>query len=868
MQFWKKLRTGLKNSFAWMLPTSPVGFVRAEPQSRKVTWSLSTLSQKLIYFYRLAVLTARTTLLGTRMTRKTQKHAELQRSSALSVSSAFRFCRKGCAVNNLLKNFRFNVLSHLVTRSPVHSISWSLGLFVFLIPAKLAPACPLQPTGYRGYSFINPRVIDSRIPSAPLFIDIKALYETFGGQAVVQEVDNVAEWRLRYCERATEADIQFVVYDTELRDLEQLRTEIAFEQPSLSYPFTDNTFARYLKRHDCIETVDYLLFAKQCEPHATLGDDPWETPERNLAAMQTLINTGLAAFKNTKSHYIRLRYAYQIIRLAHYRQDYAGVLSLYDFLMPQIDNDPSIIEYWIEGHRAGALSSLGCDVEASYIFSKIFENCPSKAESAFRSFSIKTDTAWTQCLKLCQSDRERATLYVLRAQSADSRALPEMERIYKLDPNNPHLDILLTNEIYKLEKDLLGLDFNDQRAHNRRLGYPRPNAGRYAVGLHDFMVRVLKEKKITQRAYWQVALGYLDTLMGNFYDAEQSFARAQRLVNNPLLKEQLQVFQLAMQISAFRSPTEEVETAADNIRDNTLYRKYRDFPDFLKDKMAQLYGQGESPGKAFLTRYRFRDLKVNPQLVVIDDLLKICRKTRRSSLETALIAKSGGGTIEKDLIDLKGTLLFSEYRLEEALNVYKEMDRNEWINYGLFNPFVERFKDCVLCQPTDTSNTFTKGDLIERFLSLESLARTDAKNSAEYYFDLGVAYYNMSYFSYNWKVWDYFRGDLSVQPAKLRDGEAVVPHPNFPRGNREHFDCSRALYYFDRARQLATNPELAAKAAYWAAKCERNTWYVQRVQGARHAYEYFGILKNDYADTDYYKRVVRECKTFRAYLAR
>ncbi len=741
----------------------------------------------------------------------------------------------------------------------------------FLLPFHLSSGCPPLHPSFRGYSFINPNLIDPNIPSAPLFINIKSIYEAFGGQKVVQEVNNVWEWRERYCRRASEADIQFVVYETDLRDLQQLQSEINFEGSTLSYPFTDNTFAQYLKRYGCTETVDYLIFAKNCEPHVTLGADPWKIPPRDVEEMQKLIDEGLALFQNTKSHYIRLRFAYQIIRLAHYRKDYAQVLALYDRLMPQIDNDPSIIEDWIEGHRAGALMSLGRNVEASYVFSKIFENCPSKAESAFRSFNINTDEEWAQCLLLCQSDRERATLYVLRAQSADSKALPEMERIYALDPKNRHLDILLTNEIYKLEKDLLGLGFNDEKAYNRRLGYPRTNAGRYAIGLQEFMVHVLKERKVNRLAFWQLSLGYLETLMGNFYDARRSFATAAPMIKAtklPLLKEQLNVFQMVMDISAFRQANDTVEVKVDQIRASPLYAKYKDFPDFLSDKMAVLYGQGNSPGKAFLSNYRFRDLKANPQTPIIDDLLAICRKPHHTSLETALITKGGGGTIEKDLIDMKATLLLGEYRLEEALSVYKELDRNEWDNYGVFNPFVERFKDCVRCPLPDTSNMYSKGELVERLMSLETLSRTDPENSATYYFQLGLAFYNMSYFSYEWRVLDYFRSGSSMSPSKLRDGDAVVSHPNYPAGNQEHFDCSRALYYFDRARQLAKDSEMAAKATYWAAKCERNIWYVNRAQGARNAYEYFSVLKNEYNNTDYYKRVVRECKTFQAYLTK
>jgi len=764
-------------------------------------------------------------------------------------------------------------LGRSITPSPYHPItllsSYLPILLLTFLPIKLSSNCTPNRIGFRGYSFLNPFIIDQNIPSAPLFINIESIYEAFGGQAVVQEKDNLTEWQERYCKKATIEEIRELVYEVEYDGLSLLHDDIKYESKMLSSYFQDNTFARYLKRSNCLETVEYLLFARRCEPHVTLGDDPWKVPPRDLVAMQNLLDEGLATFQRTESHYIRLRYAYQIIRLAHYQKNYAAVLSLYDMLMPQVDNDPSIIEDWINGHRAGALFSLGRNVEASYQFSKIFENCPSKAESAFRSFDIRTDEEWEACVKMCQSDKERATLYVLRAQAANSKKLEAMQAVYNYDTKNRHLEILLVEEMRKLEKDLLGLGFNDNRAQNRRLGYPRAKAGDYIVELQEFVARVVDERKVKRPVFWQVVLGYIETLAGNYYDATRTFEQVEPLVEEPILREQLRVFQLALRISAYAKATEEVELEVNDIRKSAMYRKYRDFNDFLRDKMAFLYGQGDSPGKAFLSAYRFRDLKVNPQLAIIDDLLAITRKPNRSGLETALVTKSGGETIEKDLINLKATLLFSEFRLEEALTVFKEINREEWDNYGVFNPFVERFRDCVRCVLPDTANNYNKGDLMERLINLETLTRTDPDNAAMYHYEMGTAFYNMTYFSFSWQLMDHFRSGTSLAPVLLRNSQnGVVRHPNFPAGNREHFDCSRALFHFERARELAKNSELAARAAYAAAKCERNAWYVNRVRGATNQYEYFGILQNTYSNTDFYKRVVRECKTFQAYLRR
>jgi len=189
-----------------------------------------------------------------------------------------------------------------------------------------------------------------------------------------------------------------------------------------------------------METIDYLIYAKNCEPNV-VALDAWNEDTHDYAAMEDLLNEGLKRFKKTKSNFLKLRYAYQIIRLAHYKKEYSRVLELHAFLMPKIDEVTinelrSLVYYWIVGHKAGALLKLGDRTEAAYLYSRIFAECPSKRESAFRSFSIKFQAEWDEVLKRCASDKERSVIYALRANGADSQAIYDMETIYDLYPHS------------------------------------------------------------------------------------------------------------------------------------------------------------------------------------------------------------------------------------------------------------------------------------------------------------------------------------------------------------------------------------------------------------------------------------------------
>jgi hypothetical protein len=86
-----------------------------------------------------------------------------------------------------------------------------------------------------------------------------------------------------------------------------------------------------------------------------------------------------------------------------------------------------------------------------------------------------------------------------------------------------------------------------------------------------------------------------------------------------------------------------------------------------------------------------------------------------------------------------------------------------------------------------------------------------------------------------------------------------------PDGNRESFDLTRAKTYFDLAQIRATNPELAARAAFWSAKCERNRFYTDGPAEAGRDFSSFQLIVEQYANTNYYQELIEECATFRAY---
>ncbi|MBI1228188.1 MAG: hypothetical protein GC192_23340 [Bacteroidetes bacterium] len=766
--------------------------------------------------------------------------------------------------------------------------------FIFLadamdLLAQTANICLPNDRSFHGYSFINMDILrkEEQVALAPLFMRFDKLYGVyFEITQKANQDDNLAEWSKRFCGEVKVEDLSYVIYKAPASELGQLLTATGSKSLQVPPNLQGNTFAEFVFEKKCTETLEYLLFAKQCEPHV-VANDRWQAPPRDKEAMQALIAEGKREFKHTKSAYIRLRYAYQIIRLAHYAGQYEHVLELCDDLLPKVDKktarwDDSIIPWWIEGHRAGALLKLGKNVEASYAYAQIFEHCPGRRASAYQSFLIKTDEEWMECLRLCQSDGERVTLYAIRAAGAESKALEEMQKIYELDPKSQLLEGLLVQEIRKMERNLLGLEFNDEKERNKRFyKIPRPYAGKYVIDLQRFTRKCREEGQVARPELWYLAEGYLEFLAGDYYAAEQTFQSVESKLSDKTLREQLAIFQIALKIASFEKPSDEAEQYAyDLITDDKRYRLYKSLPDFLKDKMASLFLTNHQPGMAFLSQYPLADLKPNPQIELLDNLIATALKPDQNSFERLLLRENPLYT----LLDIKATLLMSTGQFEAAMETYKRMPTESWEDFGQYNPFRETFKDCISCytkpDSVGLSSYYNKGELLTELLDLDYKSKGDLEGAARYFYQLGLASYNMSYYGFAWKAMDYFRSGSTwarLHKAKAEEGDSrVFDYWKYPFGNRENTGLGRALYFFEKARTLATTPEFGAKAAFQAARCEQKIFFqsvqykpepcCNRIPRITSDYQRnFAILKAQFRETEFYQQIIKECKYFAIY---
>ncbi|PPK87292.1 hypothetical protein CLV84_0230 [Neolewinella xylanilytica] len=741
------------------------------------------------------------------------------------------------------------------------------GLFYMLSLFGRQGQCAMPVVG-DSYRFLNPRVVGYDSELAPFFLHFGTVYrDELEQPGDRQRNDNVAEWHERFCDQAEPEAIDAIIYGNNLNQLQELRRLL--NQPEaktgdLPPGLRSNSFAHHLLEANCVEVLEYLIYAKQAEPFVTAPTNAFDAPSPDRSEMEDLLKRGVEAFPRVESHYVRLRYAYQLIRLAHYLKAYDYVLELYAYLMPKIDADPSIIYDWIEGHRAGALQSLGNYAESAYLYSRIFERTPSKRESAYRSFRIRTNEQWREALLLAQNDHERAMLHVLRAHNGKAIVVDEMRDIYGYEPDNRSLQLLTMRELQELEASLLASRVQSEG--------PDAEATDRLVELQAFVNRVLEEDKVADRDFWKLARGVLEMLAGDYFFAEETFTELAATTESDTIRQQIGILEEVLDVLELNRVTDSVELHYyDLLTDATLQQRYPDFQPFVNAKLQSVYRRTGKEAKADLIRYGFDAIQKNPTIESILALERMADSLNRNRFDRALLTDRIGPNPVDHIYNLLGNHYVQQGQWKAALEIYRRIDPNRIDDFGRYSPFIRQINDRVEFTPPADAPTYNKVQLLDRLDELEEEAdrTTNDTIAARNYFNIGQALYTMSYFGYNWSFADEFRsGSSAARAAAAREPREVFSHPYAPLGNRESLDMGQARYYFERAMRRAPDRESAATAAYFAAKTERNRHYALGRPGGERPFTYFGLIRDNYSDTDFYDQLIAECKTFAWYVNR
>jgi hypothetical protein len=199
---------------------------------------------------------------------------------------------------------------------------------------------------------------------------------------------NIAEWQQRYPQVKQDSFFHQFIYRASFRKVDSVLIAIKTKEKN---PLAKNLFAHLLYKRKDIKALEYLVFAKKCEPFVVSAEYGWEDGDEPRTAfnepdkVEDSMTLGLQKIKETKDKFLRQRYVFQVVRLAYRTNESEKAIQYFDKFADH--KNKTYMYYRALIHKGFALQSLKKDSEANKIFAQIFNSSPELRCFAYRSFT-------------------------------------------------------------------------------------------------------------------------------------------------------------------------------------------------------------------------------------------------------------------------------------------------------------------------------------------------------------------------------------------------------------------------------------------------------------------------------------------------
>ena len=635
------------------------------------------------------------------------------------------------------------------------------------------------------------------------------------------------------------------------------------------------------------------------------SDDPWGFIAHDGNGIRKAWNEGVEQLKRAKHPQLRARLAFQLVRLAHYAHDPERpdlpVRPIYEkHLAPMRGSS------WLEPTAAFYLANMLPQPQRDLAFADCFDRAVDKQFRMVRLF----DNHGMESYRLwASSDKQRATLLVMRDLQHPGRALEDLERIAGFDPGNEHLPLLLTREVNKLEDWLLTRDLTDYGAAIDQWKEPEEGVApedvlkadlAYLREVQHFIRRIAPQTKETQRPLLTLLDGHLSYVAGAHNECRATLAALVTDPNaTPLMRAQARMDRVLCGIMATEQLTD--ATRADVL---ALVKLVNESPELAQARATilgqlhlylgkKLLARGQLVEGLFLlarTNREFGDLLPvywsknarhlafqQAQPSDFDRMIALLEKPDKTPFEHYLTATDerpeGWVNTEENfhdnrltreqLLDYKAMWYLREDRLEEAAATYRQMDATYWNSneHDLFradDPFVVNIEDPHNYHKTDSAR-YTRLSIVERMVDLKKEAIRDPTKRALNHYLLGNAYFSMSWHG---KYWGLSRIAWSIHDM----GGWYEPAYDTP-GDDDYYGCARAKKHYLIAMKAAKDPVLKAMACMMAEQCEYNWGEYQRYDDPIGPEPPYLDQLTDAKSQEAYRNII-ECRHYADYVRR
>lgn len=627
-----------------------------------------------------------------------------------------------------------------------------------------------------------------------------------------------------------------------------------------------------------------------------------------------LFDEGASLYHNEEKEQLKMRYAYQLIRMFHYDGQYNEAIRFFNERIEKhvVKNE---IFYYILNHIAGCYYALGIYDNAAYLFLNIFDKSKDKKTSAYVSYSFCTNKG-AEGKKFFKDTEDRATYLLIKYLRQFSDRKEGLYNMFEMVPGDPKLELLFVRSINSLERSIWPTHTGLSRA---TLPNIKPAIHNRIDMLHELADRAINHEAITTKDFWRLAASYLLFIEGNIEQAQNLLAN----IKNKSYQKQKNALNAVYKAFTWEKIEAEQEEFLAGVLDSVITEKpvgrwevkLPGWKYLILDRTGHLYYNNGQIGKAFLTHNSLKNLEQITSFMLIDSLETFINKENKNKFEKILMRRvksDGDYTINDMIYNLKGLYFLRNEDPESASHWFgkTKLKKMQALNGGLFISqikaliFSNNIKECFNCPENDVmademylekdfsfiKRSFTASELTKYLMKLEEMAYTKNKiKSSKAFYLLGNYYFNISNTGYYRGI---LKGSSNIGWSKYlyHDAEekslddilkATNGYNLFGIGEQKKWYWDYAVsaeQYYKKALENSTDKEFQARCLYMMAKCELNmmynsnensySWYSGDITPETQEYKTsFATLRDDYSDTQFYNQIINECAFFEMYCA-
>jgi len=579
---------------------------------------------------------------------------------------------------------------------------------------------------------------------------------------------------------------------------------------------------------------------------------------------EVLINEATKRIDSNIPKWLKLRYFYLSLRLAHYKNlKPLEIYKKYNYLLQTKEN--TIVKDWIQGIYAGALIKDKKIEQGVYEFSKLLDKEKINWHLAYYNFGyIHTKEQWNTLVNMANSNYEKARLYALRALNKNSNIVEELKNIYKIDKNSIWFDFILHKALLDSQHFF---DLDDIYVRN----FPTQE-------FIDYLQTIKKDDMYTVN----LSLGYFNLYSNNLKKAKEIASRLLFSNNN----HETQTFDYVVNLHQLKSINTQIENdiylQMTKLTNNTNHCS-KATSDYTFVILEKLYKKQNNKLKAFLSANINYLNNSSFDLKSLNDFKQFINAKSKSKMEEYFKEKykeqskikevNGKYTFDESMKKTQIKLLINNLEFEKASEIESKY-LNEYIKFNPFNVSIRGNNR------SGKKQTYTVKEFLDKIIQIQKVLKNNPNSVMDNYL-YANAIYNLSYFGNSNIITTEYRSVYSFHNKEL-----------------ELKKVNDSIKYYEKALNYAKNKEFKAKITYMLAKSELalfdinfankssynypkeissyevpRTWFYSRAKTydnyINNNYgKYFDKLKDEYSNTKYYDEILKECANLKTYQKR